>query len=108
MRNAWSYEGNPYKGLAESVVTSGVIDLRDAFDYTLSYRTTAGSTSTFTFQVSNWSEASSIPETAWSNWTVDVVSSTTYLQPPMGFAYARLLRTVSGASLEFMGFKQIR
>jgi hypothetical protein len=107
-RNVWTYE-NAFQGLAESTITSNVLDLRDAFDFTISYRTTAGSVSTFTYQFSNGSNKATLPEEGWSDWTTHVVNSgASFFQPPLGFAYARILRAASTASLEFNTFKQIR
>lgn len=113
-RNAWLYR-DPYEGLAASVVTSHILDTRDAFDQSISWYTTAGSTSTFTVQLSNHSarigigsEGSAIAEASWSNFTTVTPSGSSFMQPPLGFRYLRILRTVSGASLVFNTQKQIR
>lgn len=99
---------DPYRSLAASVVTSNVIDQRDAFDLSVSVHTTAGSTSTFTWQISNHSVVDGIPEASWSAFTVVIPSTATYLQPPLGFRYARIVRTVSDASFVFNIQKQVR
>lgn len=81
-----------------SAQTSEVIDCRDAFDLTVSLYTSAGTTSTFTYQVSNWtgqlgiSTSGSIPEASWSNWTNFTPSGATVLVPILGVRYARLLK----------------
>ena len=107
MRNAWTLF-NPFAGVAESVTSSNVIDLRDAFDFSVSWYTTSGTTTDIDWQVSNYSMKDSIPEAAWSTWTSLVVSEASFLQPPLGVAFGRLVRTASGASVTFKTYKQIR
>lgn len=107
MRGAWVHL-NPYDGLAESVITSNVVDLRDAFDFTVSYHTTAGSSATWQWQNSNHSVIDSIPEASWSVFTVQRPSATTLLQPPLGARFARSLRSVSDASWVLNANKQVR
>lgn len=100
---------NPYQDLAASVVTSNLIDQRDAFDVTISLYTTAGTASAFTVQLSNWStNPDGVSATVgWSNWTTITPSVATVIQPPLGFRYSRILRTVSGSSLVFDINKQV-
>lgn len=92
---------DPYRGLAVSVVTSNPMHTRDAFDLSVSWHTTAGSSSTFTYQVSNATSIEAIAEKEWSNVTSFFPSVGSYFQPPLGFRYARILRSVSGSSLVF-------
>lgn len=101
---------DPYSGLPESAVTSNPIDLRDAFDFTLSARTSAGTASTWTYQVSNWSGYVGIhgapPEATFSDWTS--VSGATVLAPILGVRYARILRDPSAVSFIFEAAKYVR
>lgn len=94
---------NPFAGVAESAKTSGVIDLRDAFDWSYSYYTSGGTTSAHTLQLSNAYDIESIPEASWSNWTqfgkTGLGSVATIKFPPLGVRFARILRTASLASL---------
>ncbi len=109
---------NPFLRLAESAVTSNLVDTRYAFDVTLSWRTTSGTTSITTYQISNGDglkNTSSIPETSWSDWTVlgtigitGQPSLVTTLDPPLGYRWARILRENSGASLEIFMNLQYR
>ena len=94
---------NPFKGIAESALTSGVIDLRDAFDWSFSYYTTSGTVSQHTLQLSNADDVENIPEASWSNWTkfgtTALLSVATIKFPPLGVRFARILRKGSTASL---------
>ena len=109
---------NPFRGLAESATTSNVIDTRLTFDVTLSWRTTSGTTSTTTYQLSNGDglrNTQAIPETSWSDWTVfgntgvsGQPSLVTTLDPPLGYRWARILRENSGASFEVFMNLQFR
>ena len=102
---------DPYAGLAESIVTSNVLDARDAFDIGFSWYTTSGTSSVFTYQVSNTSVegVGSIPAASWSNWTFVVpTSGASVMEPPLSYGYARLLRTTSGASFQFDWRKQVQ
>jgi hypothetical protein len=97
---------NPYQDLAASIVTSNLIDTRDAFDLTLSWRTASGTSSVLSYQISNASQnpafGESIPEASWSHYTLfgllGIPSTSTFFEPPLGFRWARCLRTVSGGS----------
>lgn len=105
---------DPYDGVAESGVTSNVLDTRDAFDFTVSTYTSAGTASLLTYQVSNWTgdignpRDASIPEASWSNWTTFTPSAATVLAPVLGAGYARILRTPSLASHVFHARKHVR
>ncbi len=103
-----SYQ-DPFRGLAVSAVTSNLIDTRAAFDVSLSWRTTSGSSSVNTYQISNASGFNmSIPETTWSDWTVfgdgsipaTQPSGVSTFEPPLGYRFARILKELSGASFE--------
>lgn len=104
---------DPYDGQSESNVTSDVIDLRDADDYTLSVRTTSGTTSAYTYQVSNATgriqTAGNIPESSWSNAiSADIPTSTDLLDDlPLAVRWGRVLRETSGSSLVFDLNKQV-
>jgi len=94
---------NPFTGIAESAKTSGVVELRDAFDWSFSYYTTSGTVSLHTLQLSNAYDIESIPEASWSVWThfgkTGLGSSATIKFPPLGVRFARFLRSASGASI---------
>jgi hypothetical protein len=107
---------DPFSGLNASVLTSNIVSTRYAFDMTLSVYTTAGSSSTYTYQVSNASgnphdgvlssgntpSTLGIPEASWSNWTdllTNLVSGATTWDPPLGYRWARIMRTGSDASV---------
>lgn len=94
---------DPYAGLAASVVTSHVLDFRDAFDASLSWYTTSGTSSVFTYQASNSSAGiESIPAASWSDWTFVVpTSGASVKELPLGYRWGRVLRTVSGASFQY-------
>lgn len=101
---AWSYQ-DPFEGVAESGITSNVIDLRDVHDWTLSWYTTSGATSSHTIQLSNASntglDSGDIPEAAWSNWTEYAGSwLSRTITPPLGVRWGRILREASGASVQ--------
>ena len=92
---------NPFDGLADaSHLTSNVIDTRDAFDITLSYRTTSGTTTTFTYQVSNAHKQDDIAAASWSTYTsyVFTASGTSSMEPPLGYRYARVIKVDGSAS----------
>lgn len=97
---------NPYDGLADSRITSNEVPVWDAFDYTLSFRTTTASGSTTTWQLSNATGIlNSIPEASWSNWTVIgqssvALSGTTWLEGPLGARYVRFLRSDASQAIE--------
>lgn len=102
---------NPYEGLAESVVTSNPLVLRDAFDFTLSTHTTAGTASVLTYQTSNWTGRlgdGNPPEATYSDWTTFTPSAATVIAPILGVPYARILRTPSSASHVFLAHKLVR
>lgn len=103
---------DPFDGVSESGVTSNVIDVRDAFDHTISWRTTSGTTSINTIQISvntfrSFNQAS-IPEGSWSNWSTfgDSQLSQT-INPPLGETHVRILRENSGASFEVRSHKVV-
>ena len=108
---------DPYSGLAASVITSNVLDCRDAFDISVTVHITSGTSSDFTYQVSNLSvkpqAGVAAHELAWSNWTRYVApsgnsSSASCLEVPLAYNWARILRTTSGASMQINWVKQIR
>ncbi len=109
---------NPFRGLAESAVTSNIVDTRLAFDVTLSYRTTSGVTSVHTYQISNGDglrNTQAIPETSWSDWTnfgttviTNQPSFVTTFDPPLGYRWARVLRDLSLGSIEIFMNLQYR
>ena len=94
---------DPFRNLAASIVTSDVIDLRDAFDWSFSYYTTDGTVSAHTLQLSNALDPDSIPDASWSVWTqfgkTGLLSNATIKFPPLGVRFARIRRTGSGASI---------
>jgi len=103
MTRAYDRFYRPFTGQVESDSTSSVIDTRYAFDVTVSWRTTSGTTSIFTYQISNDFDgvaASANPaDASWSDWTAfgdsslfGVNSLTSTFDPPLGYAWARLLR----------------
>jgi hypothetical protein len=106
----FSVPSDPYSGIAVSAVTSNLIDLRDAFDWTLSTWTSAGTTSTITVQVtSDGTTADDITAASWSNWTVlDEPSAATVTAPILGVRWARLLRNPSVGSHQFRVNKHVR
>jgi hypothetical protein len=103
---------NPFAGIAESAKTSNVLDLRDAFDWSLSYYTISGTVSQHTLQLSNAAELETIPEASWSNWTkfgtTALLSVATVLFPPLGVRFARIVRKGSTASLVINVNKLVR
>lgn len=107
---------DPYRSLAASVVTSETIDLRDAFDFTLSVHTVSATTTTaseVTYQVSNWTGKLFIdgdpPEATWSTWTnFTAPSGGSMLAPILGVRYSRILRTPSAQSMQFFENKHVR
>lgn len=106
-RGIW-IDFDPYDGVAESGITSNVIDLRDAKRYTLSVRTTSGVTaSAVTFQVSNatgdLTQTGNITESAWStNFSESPGGTDLFDDLPTGVRWGRVLRDLdSSASFEF-------
>lgn len=94
---------DPYVGLAASVVTSDTVDTRDAFNLTLSWRTSSGTSSILSYQVSNSSLGpASVPEASWSHYTIfgltGLGATSATFAPPTGYRWARVVRTVSNAS----------
>ena len=91
---------DPYDGLAASIVTSHVIDTRAADRFTLSVRTSSGTSSVLSYEVSNSTLGiGDIDANSWSHVTLfGLVSGKTVLQPIVGAAWARVIRTVSNAS----------
>jgi len=95
---------DPYTGLAESIITSNVVDLRDAFDLSVSWYTTAGAASVVTLQISNADLIESIAEASWSNFTRFAQnaplppSQASTLFPALGVRYMRFLRKVASAA----------
>lgn len=83
-----------------SNTTSETVDMRDAFDLTLSAYTSAGTTSTITVQISDWTGRLLIdgdpPEASWSMWTSAAPSAATVLHPPLGVRYLRALKGPTG------------
>ena len=73
--------------------TSRTVDIRDAFDISFSISTSAGTTSTHTLWVSNWTGRLLIdgnpPEAQWSAWTSFLPSTTTDVHPVLGPRYLR-------------------
>ena len=108
----------PYRSLAESVVTSNYIDMRDSYQMGLTAYISSGTSSIFTIQITSHQSAivdsqwSSIPEAAWSNWTVCVApsgmsASAVAYELPTDFPLARIIRTVSNASFVIDTSKQV-
>ena len=81
-------------------IASEVIDLRDAFDISVSIYTSAGTTSIFTCQVSDWTGSVVIdgapPAASWSDWTVFTPSAATSVHPVIGPRYMRFLKNLTG------------
>lgn len=106
MSRVYTHAQDPFVGLAESIVTSATIDTRYAFDVTVSWRTTSGTTSINTYQLSNDPARNfeSITEATWSHWTtygtIGGFSGSTTFDPPLGFRWARILRENSGATFD--------
>lgn len=102
---------NPFAGLAESVLTSNVLDCRDAFDISMSFNTTSGTSSVLTYLVSNSSVESPalVPQTSFSQWTLIVPpSGVSVLEPPLSFRYAAVKRPASGASWQIDWVKTVQ
>ncbi len=97
MGRTFSVHINPYR-INPSNATSSVIDVRDAFDLSFSWRTTGFSKSTTTLQYSN-SRAGpdGITEATWSNWTrfgivaPTPASASTIKFPALGARWARFI-----------------
>ncbi len=98
MARTFSVFTDPFAGLAASVVTSNVFDLRDAFDLSVSWYTTSGATSTITLQISNANDMEAIAEASWSNFTKFgqnapvPPSQASTIFPALGVRYLRFLR----------------
>jgi len=101
---------DPYSGLPVSTVTSNLIDVRDAFDWTLSAWTTGNTTaSALTIQTTSDGTTMDDPAAAsWSNWTTFTPSAATQVAPILGIRWARILRTPSVASMAFRVNKTVR
>ena len=106
---------DPFAGVAVSVTTSNIIDTRYVFDLTLSIISTSGGTSTHTWQLSN--DGSNLrgtavpPEASWSHWTIlgeTDASEVSTLDPPLGYAWARVIREASGGSYDLQVHKLYR
>jgi len=101
---------DPFAGLAVSVVTSNVVDLRDAWAASFSNYTSAGTGSNHTIQLSNASVDVGLhgnpTEASWVDYKALSVKSHT----PIGHTarYARVLRTPSQASWVFDIVKHVR
>ncbi len=103
-RTFWS-SSDPFNGVAVSAVTSDVIDVRDAFDIMISWRTTSGATSRCTLQmyVADAGTPAAFTEGRWSNWTKfgettsTPASLSSLIIPPLGIGHIRFLRQVAGA-----------
>ena len=82
--------------LVFSGLTSPVIDTRDAFDISYSIYTSAGTSTGFNYQVSNWTGRIGIhgdpPEASWSIWTSFTPSLATDIHPVLGPRYARFVK----------------
>ena len=104
MSRTYSVYIDPYKGLADSVVTSNVINLTDAFDWSYSWRTTSGATSRVTVEISNAKSTDSIQEKQWSRWTVfgatapPTPSGSSTEFPPLGVRFVRFRRWASATT----------
>jgi hypothetical protein len=93
---------NPFNGVAESAVTSNVFDLRDAVEWTFSWRTTSGTTSAHTLQLSNSSVRiglDTVPPASFINDKTFGTGSPDLIEPSMSARYGRMLRDVSNATL---------
>jgi hypothetical protein len=101
---------NPFQGVAESATSSNVLDCRDAFDISLSFRTLSGTSSVLSYWVSNSSvnHPDLVAENSWSHWTTIIPpSGVSVLEPPLSFRWARVSRPASGASWEFNWVKTV-
>jgi hypothetical protein len=100
---------DPFSGLTASNVTSNVIDLRDAFDWTLSIWTSAATTSPITIQMtSDGTQIGDIAAASWSDWTVFTPSAATIVSPLLGTRWARIRVTPSIMSGNFRVSKHVR
>ena len=90
---------DPFEGLAASIVTSNSFDLTNTVAWTLSWYTTAGTTSQHTLQLSNWTGKSSSVSTGFVNYTTFGTGTPALIEPPPAVRYGRVLRTASGASV---------
>ena len=86
---------NPYSGVAVSAVTSNVVDVTRTLAWTFSWRTTAGSVSTHTLQLScsNDSTAGFVNSTVFGTGTPAVIEGQNAVR------WARFQREPSGASV---------
>jgi hypothetical protein len=106
---------DPFAGIASSATQSSIIDTRDAFDLSLSWRTSSGTASAHSYQVSNVASVSSAQSATydahWSTYTVFGSaggSTMTTFEPPLGYRFARIIRTASAASLVIEVNKTVR
>ena len=101
---------DPFEGLAASIVTSNVIDCRDAYLFTLSCRTISGTSSVLSYELSNSTLGiTEIPEASWSfNTLIGLASGKSVYNMPVGVRFARVRRTVSGGSYVLEGNKLVR
>lgn len=102
---------NPFSELAESVLTSNTLDCRDAFDISMSFLTTSGTSSVLTYLVSNSSveRPELVPQTSFSHWTLIVPpSGVSVMEPPLSYRWAAVKRPASGASWQIDWVKTIR
>lgn len=94
-----------------SFITSQTVDMRDAFDLSLSIFTSGGTTSTITVQQSDWTGSTiidgAVREATWSNWTNNAPSSATNIHPPLGPRYLRCL-VGSRGTFEIIYNKHVR
>lgn len=101
---------DPYGGIAVSAVTSQTVDLRDAIAWTMSWTTTAGTTSAHTLQVSNSSvnaSLTSVPNASFVNYVTFGTGTPAVIVGDPGVRYARFLRVASGASVVIDLNKQV-
>lgn len=104
---------DPFRGLAESIKTSNVLDARDAFDISVSIYITSGTSSVLSYQVSGSSVGpDSIAEASWSLWTNYIApsgnsSNASVIEPPLSYPWHRILRPASGASFQINWNKQV-
>lgn len=92
---------NPFEGLAESVKTSNVVDLRTVEIWSWSWRTTSGTTENVTFQVSNGTgDTFTAPINAgFSDFTVFGTGAASVFTGPVGVRFGRFVRSASSASI---------
>lgn len=82
---------------ASSGFTSSIIDTRDAFDISLSFNTSAGTSNNMSIQVSNWTGSTTLhgtpPEQQWSTFTTFLPSAATDVHPVIGARYMRIVKS---------------